>query len=237
MIVYIHSHDISDAGRAFGRHSGRDVRHVVVSEDTRPADVAARVREAFNDEERASREGLIDLLVINAHGSPGVIHIGGIEVDTNDVNIDNAEIFAQPFASLMKPTRNGGQGVEVHGCGVAAGSIDPLTGETEDGEIGFRFVYALACAFGINVKASGSPQVSDSQGLFEDSLVEAFPSDDEDWNTHVFAVNDTDSVHEGGTWTRIEAMYDDMVRSFTEHSFSEPRTPPRDPREVHRPPW
>jgi len=248
MIVYIHSYDVADAGRTFGRHLGREVKHVVVPESTQVSDVARLVLSSFTVEERSSAAGSIDLLILNSHGSPGVLHLGGIEDDAFDLHIGNAAAFAEPFARFLKSGRSGGQGVEIHGCGVAGGSLmrgcnGEVTDEIDDPHIGFRFLYALACGFESRVMASASPQVSDYDGFFEDTLICASPDsvvvtpdedDSDDWNGHVFQVPESPLLHEGGVGTRIRAMFNPPPMAVDPRR-SGPRVPSRDT--IRRPLW
>lgn len=240
MIVYIHSHDVPDAGRTFDRHSASDVMHISLEERIMPAEVGHRVERALRT--RTSREDVnetIDLLILNMHGSPGRLHIGGIEDADYDVTEENAEAFSGPFASLLKRMgSDGGQGVELHGCYIAAASIDPISGEIEDSEIGYRFIYKLANGFESRVLASASPQIADSEGLFEDSLIVAEPGDDGDWHGHVTRSLDPDYVHSGGILTRARSVLDNMIHSMTSESRRDSShvSPPERPHPSH-PSW
>ena len=137
MILYIHAEDVSDAGRTFGRHRRQEVRHTSVPENTPVGNIAETVLGQFSEEERAALGGSIDLLIINCHGSPGRLHLSGVSNAANDVDIHNAGAFAGPFRPLLKPLNLGGEGVEIHGCGIAAASYVAGTEEIEDPEIGF----------------------------------------------------------------------------------------------------
>jgi hypothetical protein len=185
VILYLHASGLVDTGRTFGRHRGeRDVRHIVVPEDTRVSDIAPMVLASFSSEEQSAPGHIIELLMINSHGSPGRLHLCGTSDEATDIFEGNASQFATPFRPWLRPLSEGGQGVEIHGCGICGGHLIPGTDEIDDAEIGFRFVYALACAFNIRVQASASAQVADDYGLFEDSLVVALPGDDGDLDWH-----------------------------------------------------
>lgn len=192
MIIYIHPKDDRYAGKTFSRHIGLDVRHVMLPKFLGPQDVASRVVESFNEDERGEPDGRIDLLVIFADGGPGWIRLTDFGVDGED-KIDEREAarFAEPFSELMKPSREGGLGVEIHGCGAAAPAIDPYTGEMEDATVGLRFLYELAMGFNCTVRASGDPNLRELDDSYTDSLVEAHPEyDDPDWEGHVRVVRD-----------------------------------------------
>lgn len=214
MIVYLHSVDVSDAGRTFGRHRGQDVLHVQMPTDTAVSRAAEVVRSATG-----IVSGTIDLLVINTHCSPGRIHLSGVEDDTYDVSEQNVELFAPPFAPMLKPADQGGQGVEIHGCYVAAGSVDPRTGEIDDPDLGLRFLYLLACGFRHQVMGTASPQVSDSAGLFEDDVVIAMPDSDPDWHGHLCRSSDPRISHRSSIETRIDAFFTSLTWRDPRESF------------------
>jgi hypothetical protein len=220
MIVYLVSADIPDGNVTFERHRGRDVRRVTIPHGVAASGVGSRVLATFSEAERTAPAGLIESLIINTHGSPGIIHLGGITDDDYDINIDNVDDFTAPFRPLMKPMEAGGEGVEIHSCGVAAAHVDPITGEIDDGDRGFEFIYRLACGFGTRVRASGSDQIPDAEGLFEDTLVEATPGDESDSpRSHLVSVRDPRLLRPGGYLARVEAM---LFLSM-----------PDDPRDVH----
>jgi hypothetical protein len=166
MIVYLHSHDIYDRGRSFGRHSGvSDVAHIIVpASSTVPEmvrSVIARVR----------NRGSIWLLIFNAHGWAARIMIGQ-GIDSNSV-WDLA-----PLREYMSPA---GRGVEIHACLVA--SADRLPGETDFREVGIEFMARMAHVLNMPVRASTQLQVgveegwfgplrgSDTVGVFEDNFL------------------------------------------------------------------
>ena len=206
MIVYLHSYEDRHAGRTFSRHVGLDVRHVSVPEHIDPEDIAAAVVGSFEEEERSAPQGLIDLLVINAKGGPGRIRLSAGEGDEFDINERLAAAFASGFAPLLKRRERGGQGVEIHGCGAAGGSTDPLTGEVQDPHVGLRFLYKLARSFDARVRASADPNGHAADEEFESSLAEALPSDDPDWEGHARVLRDLTLDRGAGITSRVEWM-------------------------------
>ena len=208
MIVYLHSSDSRYAGRTFGRHIGMDVRHVAVPEWTEPEDVAGVVVAELNEEGGSSPEAAVDLLVIVADGGAGYFTLSG-EPDDEYFWIDRerAGQFAAPFASLLKPKNELGQGVEIHGCSPAAAEIDLLTGKVIRPDDGRRFLGVLAAAFGHQVKASADAGPGGLDENYEDSLVEARPSDVVDGETEIRVVRDMGSNVGFGTASRLEGMF------------------------------
>lgn len=188
------------------RHDGRDVRHVVVPAHTSVRSIAIGVLGVLTDEERATPNGSVDMLLFNSHGGPGIIHIG------EGITHHNVATLGELTGPLLKPIVEGGEGIEIHCCEVAAGSTEcellyPSTSQghamtrsilhsrsharsevsspDEQNSIGVRFLYAMACSFDIRVRASLHRQVPDWYGFFEGSIVEALPDTDIDWHSHV----------------------------------------------------
>ncbi|MEP6946308.1 MAG: hypothetical protein ABJA02_10350 [Acidobacteriota bacterium] len=202
MYIYVHSEDIADAGRTFSRHTGLDVRHVIVPGGLSVRQVAAAVLRILTDEERASPNEIVDLLLFNGHGSPGTIYIGeGID----EHNVSN---FADFLRHLLKPIGSGGEGIEVHCCQVAAGlrsepsyqrtcGSDDASGAEDLNSIGVRFIYAMARDFAIRVRASLDLQIADRYGFFEGSMVEALPGEGTDWHGHVRQLTSSPLLMEG----------------------------------------
>ena len=226
MILYLHPYIIRYAGQTFGRHIGLDVRDVHllqggIPKDGPSADIAEAVVRHFEDDESRSPDGLIDLLVIVADGGPGYMKLSGGEHDDQYlIDVHNAEEFAAPFARLLKPRSHGGEGVEIHACGIAGPSRHPVTGEVEDAELGLRFVARLAVAFGQRVLASGDPALVEIDELFEDSLVEAQPSEDQDGDGDVRVLRDVTFAMGSGRPSRIESfMGDTAARSAVERYY------------------
>lgn len=212
MIVYLSAAGVDDAGRTFGRHLREDIHQIIVPENTSPSRISHIVTQSFREREGGAPAGSINLLVINSHGSPGRIHLGGVTNSETDIDIHNESDLTSVFRPLLKPRDQGGEGVEIHACQIASGSLlrgsdGILTDEVEDAEIGFRFIYALARGFNIRVRTSSSPQVTDYEGYFEDTLIEAEPDDDEDWHEHITSNNYPGLLHEGGNLTRLGAIF------------------------------
>ncbi len=205
MIIYLEAYEIPEAGATFGRHSGREVRHIILPEGTAPHQIGEIVSRSFSESESSSLSGTVDLLVINSHGSPGRLHLGGVTDSENDIDIHNYERLTSVFRPLLKPRDQGGEGVEIHACQVAAGSLIDGCGHDEcgsiepeeiaDPEFGFRFVFALACGFNNRVRASVNSQVADIDGLIEGVVVEARPDDDVDFHGHVVQLVDPRLSH------------------------------------------
>ena len=185
-----------------------DVRHVAVPELTEPEDVAGVVVAELNEEGGSSPEAAVDLLVIVADGGAGYFTLSG-EPDDEYFWIDRerAGQFAAPFASLLKPKNELGQGVEIHGCSPAAAEIDLLTGKVIRPDDGRRFLGVLAAAFGHQVKASADAGPGGLDENYEDSLVEARPSDVVDGETEIRVVRDMGSNVGFGTASRLEGMF------------------------------
>lgn len=210
MIIYLHAAGLVDTGAVYGRHLSRDTHQIIVPENTLPSRIRDIVTQSFSGSEDDFANGTVELLLINSHGSPGRLHLGGITNSESDIDIHNVNELTGIFRPLLKPVSQGGEGVEIHGCGIAAASLMMCNGEPtdeiDDPEIGYRFVYALACGFNSRVRASASDQVPDYEGLFEDTLVQADADDDEDWHGHVFRPLNTGLLHEGGFMTQLRAM-------------------------------
>lgn len=202
MFIYVHSDDIVDAGRTFARHTGLDVRHVIIPGGLSVPNVADRVVALLTDQERAAGGPIINMLLFNSHGSPGMIHIG------EGIDEHNVSALAEPLRPLMRPINSGGEGVEVHCCQVAAGlrpehayrrtcsSLDEPSPE-ELNSIGVRFIYAMARDLGIRVRASLDLQIPDWYGFFEGSMVEALPDEGADWHGHVRQLTSSPLLMEG----------------------------------------
>lgn len=220
MIIYFHASRLADTGATYGRHMDSDLIHIIIPIGTPPSSLAGIVNRHISESDRADLVGNLELLLINTHGSPGTLHLGGIEEENSDcdITIHNYQFLTSIFRPLFKPVAEGGRGVEIHGCGVAASSLAPhciVAGcnDIEDPDVGYRFVYALACGFNTRVRASTfSEQVADYDGLFEHNpdhkhgdLIEALPSSDTDWHGHVGHVNVPGLEHEGGTLRRLLA--------------------------------
>jgi hypothetical protein len=171
MIVYLHSHDIYDRGRAFGRHSGvGDVVHITVPANATVPDLVRTVIE------RVRNRGSIWLLIFNAHGWAARIMIGQ-GIDANNV---------WDLAPLRDYMSQDGRGVEIHACLVA--SADRLDGETGFREVGIEFMSRMSHVLNMPVRASTRRQVgveegwlgplrgSDTVGVFEDNFLQVDPS-------------------------------------------------------------
>lgn len=211
MILYLNSHDAADAGQIYGRHQSQDVRHVTIPSATSSGRVVNAVLSGLSVGMATALDHTIDLLVINAHCSPGVIHLGGASDEAYEINERNAESFASPFARMLKPSSIGGQGVEITGSYVGAGSIDPRTGEVGDPDAGARFLYRLACSFGRRVLGGAGPQVRDSEELSDDSIVVALPDSDPDQQGPLSTISDPRISHPGGYFTRTDAFFDSLT--------------------------
>ncbi|MER3430668.1 MAG: hypothetical protein C4324_06425 [Blastocatellia bacterium] len=193
MIVYLHTVEKIDKARTFARHERSDVRHIGVPPGIDVRLLAKYVVRQFSEEEQKNPEGLIELLLINSEGNSGELYLGGAASEGSYVYIGNAVPFGRSFARLLMPPRKGGQGVEIHGCAVAAPEIDPRTGSIRDAESGLRFIFALACGFNSRVRASREPLGSENDDYFGESLAEAYPSDG-DWQDNVITKFDFDAV-------------------------------------------
>lgn len=205
MYLYIHSDEMADTGRTFDRHRSMDVRHVVVPAETSVTEILRRATDELTAEERAASTPPIDLLIFNAHGSPGRIWIG------ESISIHNVETLGSGLGGYFKPILNGGQGIEVHCCQVASQIVrgpepPPRTCAVRTGptavdlaETGVRFIYRMACSFGIRVRASFDSQIADSYGYFENSIAEATPSADADWHGHVRQLDNDPLLIRGNT--------------------------------------
>jgi hypothetical protein len=171
MIVYLHSHDIYDRGRSFGRHAGvGDVVHIIVPAASTVPELVRSVTE------RVRNRGSIWLLIFNAHGWAARIMIGQ--------GIDAHNVW--DLAPLRDYMSVGGRGVEIHACLVA--SADRLDSETEFREVGIEFMSRLAHVLNAPVRASTRPQVgveegwlgplrgSDTVGVFEDNFLLVDPT-------------------------------------------------------------
>lgn len=229
MIVYLHADGLSDTGATYGRHLGRagaEIHQIIVPEDTPPSGLRAVVTRSFERTPRSLDPASIEMLMINSHGSPGTLHLGGILPENSECDIteDNVESLTAIFRPALKPLDQGGEGVEIHGCGVGSASLRQacdssgceLTDEIEDGEIGYRFIYALARGFNTRVRASASNQIPDFEGLFENTMLEAMPGTDDDWHGHVINASSSSLVHtpsgpgwleHGAEWTRLGAVF------------------------------
>lgn len=141
MIVYVHSADIYDRGRPFGRHAGmRDVVHVTIPARTPVAEIAQRVIDVVHNERS------IWLLILNGHGWAARVEIGE---GLNAWNVFDLEAL-RPY---MTP---GGRGVEIHACHVA--SADSVDGRPFL-EVGIEFMGRLAHVLNVDVRASTYAQV------------------------------------------------------------------------------
>lgn len=190
MFIYVHSSDITDAGRTFARHTGLDVRHVIIPDGMSVRLVTEQILSGLTEAERRSPDRIVDMLLFNARGSPGTIHIG------EGIDEHNVSILAELIRHTLKPLGLAGEGIEVHCCQAAAGlHSEPAYQRTcvpgaaptaEDlNSIGVRFAYAMARNFGIRVRASLDLQIPDWYGFFEGSMVEALPGEGTDWHGHV----------------------------------------------------
>jgi hypothetical protein len=171
MIVYLHSHDIYDRGRSFGRHADlTDVAHITVpANSTVPQMVQSVI-------ERVRNRRSIWLLIFNAHGWYARIGIGQ--------GIDAYNVWdLAPLRDYMTP---GGRGVEIHACLVAGAERAP--GDTEFREVGIEFISRMAHVLNAPVRASTRLQVgveygwfgpvrgSDTVGVFEDDYLLVDPN-------------------------------------------------------------
>lgn len=176
MIIYVHSHDIYDRGRAFGRHESlSDVAHITIPAGACMGHVANTIiRTARN---RRS----IWLLIFNAHGGPGHVGIGA------GLNASNVYDLA-PVRPFMTP---GGRGVEIHACQVASPGIameDGRPTHSDPRPYGEEFLLRMASILNSTVRASRSLQVgyestwgiprrgSDGYGRFEGDMVMVQPN-------------------------------------------------------------
>lgn len=222
MIIYFHASGLPDTGATYGRHMDSELIQIIIPAGTPPGGLAEVVNRHISESDRTALTGNLELLLINTHGSPGTLHLGGIEEENSDcdITIHNYQSLTSIFRPFFKPVAEGGLGVEIHGCGVAASSVTPhclASGcdDIEDPDVGYRFVYALACGFNTRVRASiFSEQVSDYEGLFERNphhksgdLIEALPSSDPDWHGHAAHVIVPGLEQEGGTMTRLRATF------------------------------
>jgi hypothetical protein len=195
MIVYVHSGDIYDAGRTFGRHASvRDVTHVIVPPRESVSAIAQRVIDALELRPARGATGArsatmapaappqrtpalrsIWLLIFNSHGLPGRLMMGGGIDDTNVWDL-------APLRPYMTP---GGPGVEIHACLVASAILDH---GGRHYSIGVEFMTRMAHVLNAPVRAStqlqvgvedgwfGPPAGSDTDGHFEGDFVRVEPN-------------------------------------------------------------
>lgn len=167
MIVYVHDRRSPwNHYRAFRRDQGvSDVKFVIVSPSMTIAQVAGAIVRA------GGAKGSIWRLMLLAHGNSGYLQIGrGLTRAT-----------APQLGVLRSSFTPGGEGIEIHGCGVASGTAigdTPtigLRGSGQSGGGGDRLVRALAFATGVTVKAAIDAQRVDYDGVFNGPYIAVGP--------------------------------------------------------------
>lgn len=105
MIVYLHSADMFDAGRTFGRHESlSDVIHITIPMSFSVTQIATETIA------RVVNQRSIWLLILNAHGAPGDIGLGTGITSANVRELNRLRDYMTPD----------GRGVEIHSCMVAS---------------------------------------------------------------------------------------------------------------------
>ena len=163
MIVYIHSHEMIDTGRTFGRHSGvppTDIRHIVVPLGTDVNGIIALVQA------QVTNPRSIWLLIFNGHGDDsgtGAFLIGQWIEPSSMHNF-------RPLSELM----NGfGYGVEVHCCRSSKTSVQELARAFQTRVIGsVNDQVGLVYLRGTEII---DPVGGDRYGLIEGIWVAAYP--------------------------------------------------------------
>lgn len=170
MIVYVHSHDIYDAGMSFDRHQGlRDVVHITIPTGYSLAQtmraIIARVRNRHS----------IWRMIWNAHGNRGHVGLGrGI-----------GPYNAQELTTLAPYFTHGGPGLEIQSCLVASAAHG--TESADDGlgvETVRRFAYflqvpvrgAYGLQYGQDTTLFGMVTIGDTEGRYETPWVTAYPN-------------------------------------------------------------
>lgn len=185
MIVYVHSHDIYDAGRTFGRHSRvRDVEHITVPARESVAGMVQRIMQAVDRGTAAAAQApplvprptptmQADRHVRRAAGAGARAAAGAGRrsiwllifnchgapgrLAIGD-GLDDTNVWdLQPLRAYMTP---GGPGVEIHACLVASAVIDP------DGvrrSIGVEFMRRMAHVLNAPVLASTRLQIGQDE--------------------------------------------------------------------------
>lgn len=128
------------------------------------------------------KRGSITLLRLCAHGNTGYMELG------KGLKKENAHFFGA-ISGLFKQLKDGGRGIELHGCGIASstnildksGEKDPnskicVKGTYSTGGVGYQFVHALAYAAEIPVKAAVNCQRADDKFIFEGPTVTLYQS-------------------------------------------------------------
>ncbi len=153
MIVYVHSDDVYDRGRTFGRHRRlSDVEHITVS-PSQSIDAVARaiIRTAGNLRS-------IWLLIFNSHGGSGHVNIG--------TGLDYMSVYElAPVQPYMTP-RPGGRGVEIHSCNVAAAAYLRSQTPAESFQWGEEFMKRMASVLNCNVRGSTEFQLGYEESVF-----------------------------------------------------------------------
>lgn len=143
MIIYVHSAEIYDRGRTFGRHRGLpDVRHITISPGEIMDDVARKIIQT------AGNLRSIWLLIFNSHGMPSHLNIG--------TGLGYMSVYElEPVRPYMTP---GGRGVELHSCNVAADHYLDSDEEMIIFPIGEEFMKRMASVLNCNVRGSTKTQ-------------------------------------------------------------------------------
>ena len=195
MIVYLHSPDVPDAGRTFERHKDlTDVIHIIINENY---SVPQIVQEVIR---RVRQPRSIWLLIFNAHGNSGTIHLGrGIGI----LNVTELSPLA-PYMTL------GGKGVEIHSCLVASSVTSSEANAGHSGEydihrdpavdrvdlirttpgmtnLGMTFIEYMAASLNVPIRggmdyqigqqtATFGGSIGDTEGVFEGPWVTVWPN-------------------------------------------------------------
>lgn len=191
MIVYVHSHDIHDAGRTFGRHARvRDVVHVTIPARESVAGIARRIIDGIGlrAPERPEAPPLVPGTGARSgpvvRPGPPVRHATGAIPDAPARASGRRSIWLLIFNSHGLPGRlflgdgiddtnvwdllplreymtPGGHGVEIHACLVASAVIDP---DGERRSIGVEFLQRMAHVLNVPVMASTRAQIGVEEG-------------------------------------------------------------------------
>jgi hypothetical protein len=129
----------------------------------------------------AGRHRSIWLLRLFAHANAGLLNLGA------GLNAGNAHEFQQ-LRAFMTPERNGGRGIEIHGCSAAAtvqsegiyeggSQISEFNARNPgQGGQGYELMKALAAAVNMPVRAALWTQAVDAEFRFEGPTVKVYPS-------------------------------------------------------------